>query len=43
MDLVCEEEFCLIDDDTNEPILLTREEKERIFLGEDFFLFSNKI
>lgn len=32
MDLVCEEEFCLIDDDTNEPILLTREEKERIFL-----------
>jgi len=29
---VCREEFCLVDEDTGEPILLTREEKERIFL-----------
>lgn len=29
---VCEEEFCLIDSQTGEQILLTREEKERIFL-----------
>lgn len=29
---MCEEEFCLIDTDNGKPILLTREEKERIFL-----------
>lgn len=29
---VCEEEFCLLDQETGEPILLTREEKERVFL-----------
>ena len=29
---ICEEEFCLIDTDNGKPIMLTREEKERIFL-----------
>lgn len=29
---VCEEEFCVMDEDSGKPILLTREEKERIFL-----------
>jgi len=29
---VCEEEFCLLDEETGKPILLTREEKERVFL-----------
>ena len=29
---MCEEEFCLIDTDNGKNILLTREEKERIFL-----------
>jgi len=29
---ICEQEFCLIDQETNQPILLTKEEKERIFL-----------
>merc|ERR1719359_1082863 len=32
LDAVCEEEFCLVDNESGEPILLTREEKERIFL-----------
>jgi hypothetical protein len=32
LDELCEEEFCLIDDQSGEQILLTREEKERIFL-----------
>lgn len=29
---ICDEEFCLVDPATGEPILLTKEEKERIFL-----------
>jgi len=29
---LCEEEFCLVDGDTGKPILLTKDEKERIFL-----------
>ena len=29
---ICEEEFCVLDESTGESILLTREEKERIFL-----------
>eukprot|EP01041_Mallomonas_annulata_P006979 gene6979-14185_t len=29
---ICDEEFCLVDSATGEPILLTREEKERVFL-----------
>lgn len=29
---VCEEEFCVLDEESGKPILLTREEKERIFL-----------
>ena len=29
---LCEEEFCVMDEDSGKPILLTREEKERIFL-----------
>lgn len=29
---ICDEEFCLVDPVTGDPILLTREEKERIFL-----------
>ena len=29
---VCDEEFCVLDESTGESILLTREEKERIFL-----------
>ena len=33
VDAICEEEFCLVDNESGEPILLTREEKERIFLG----------
>ena len=32
LDEVCEEEFCLLDEETGKPILLTREEKERVFL-----------
>lgn len=32
MDAISEEEFCLVDNESGEPILLTREEKERIFL-----------
>jgi hypothetical protein len=32
LDEICAEEFCVLDDDTGKPILLTREEKERIFL-----------
>ena len=32
LDEVCEEEFCLLDEETGTPILLTREEKERVFL-----------
>lgn len=38
-----ENEFCLIDSDTGKPILLTREEKERIFLDSiQSFYFSGK-
>jgi len=29
---ICDDEFCLVDSETGTPILLTREEKERIFL-----------
>lgn len=29
---ICEDEFCLVDSESGSPILLTREEKERIFL-----------
>lgn len=29
---ICEDEFCLIDSENGDPILLTKEEKERIFL-----------
>ena len=32
LDEMCEEEFCVLDETTGEAILLTREEKERIFL-----------
>lgn len=32
VDAISEEEFCLVDNESGEPILLTREEKERIFL-----------
>jgi len=32
VDAICEEEFCLVDNESGESILLTREEKERIFL-----------
>ena len=32
LDEICEEEFCLLDEETGKPILLTREEKERVFL-----------
>lgn len=40
---VCEEEFCLIDEDTGTPILLTREEKERVFLDSiQQYYFSGK-
>jgi len=32
IDEICEEEFCLVDSTNGSPILLTKEEKERIFL-----------
>lgn len=38
-----EEEFCLMDESTGKPILLTREEKERIFLDSiQSYYFSGK-
>ena len=43
MDEICEDEFCLIDNDSGEPITLTREEKERIFLGRPPFPPPNYI
>lgn len=39
----CEEEFCLLDEETGTPILLTREEKERVFLDSiQQYYFSGK-
>lgn len=39
----CEEEFCLMDEETGTPILLTREEKERVFLDSiQQYYFSGK-
>lgn len=43
LDDICAEEFCLVDSETGKPILLTREEKERIFLDAiQSYYFSGK-
>jgi len=43
LDDICAEEFCLMDSETGQPILLTRDEKERIFLDAiQSYYFSGK-